>query len=77
VTDSRISAGLIPFVQCDHGDGPEWMPAHYRTGRLTHLISCVACLRTFDDSQVRWLTPTDARQRLGWTLVESEGGSTV
>ena len=70
---AQIEAGLIPFVECRHGEGPEWNPAHYRIGPFTTLVSCVQCLRTFREDQVVWLTPQEASQRYGWNTVASEG----
>jgi hypothetical protein len=69
---AKISAGLIPFVQCRCSGAPEWTPAHYRLGKLTNLISCVVCLHSYDDSDVRWLTEQEASERHGWNLVGSE-----
>lgn len=67
----RIALGYIPFVQCGHSGEPEWTPAHYAIGKVTHLISCVICLGTFSDDDVEWLTALEASERHGWALVDS------
>jgi hypothetical protein len=76
-THDRISMGYIPFVLCGHSGTPEWTPAHYRIGKVTHLISCVVCLTTYGDDDVEWLTATEASERHGWSVVSSVGTSPV
>jgi len=69
--DALIDAGLVPFAICNHGGDQEWTPVHYRLSKVATLISCVICLRSFGNEDVDWLTPYEASQRHGWTVVDS------
>lgn len=63
---TKIDAGLLAFIECDHGDGLEWVPASVRCTPLVLQAGCAICIRPVDYESLSWLTEQDAAQRHGW-----------
>lgn len=68
----KAAAGMIPFVHCNHGAGMEPAPASFNVSPFGLLVTCTQCLREKVHGELWWVTPQQAQERYGWSVVPDE-----